>query len=70
MNTKMDKEINTESRLTRVETILFEIRDNHLVHLANDIENLQTSVGNLNIKLAGWSGGIVVALWVLEKFFR
>ena len=70
MTKKQDKEIQTESRLTKVETILFEIRDNHLVHLSSDIKDLQQSIGNINVKLAGWSGGIVVALFILDKIVK
>lgn len=70
MITKIDKDLVTEGRLTKVETVLYEIRDNHLVHLSNDIAELQQSVGNLNVKLASWSGGIVVALWIIEQFLK
>jgi hypothetical protein len=70
MTKKQDKEIETESRLTKVETVLFEIRDNHLVHLAADIKDLQSSVGNINNKLAYWSGSIIAVTYLLDKFIK
>ena len=47
-----------------------EIADNHLVHLANDIKEVKTSIARIDIKLAYWSGAIVVAIWLLDKFLK
>lgn len=68
--TKQDHDdlIKLSGRVDLVQTIVNEIKDNHLVHIATQIETIQTNVGNLNVKLAMWSGGIVVAVWIMERF--
>ena len=62
--------IGIEQRLSRIETTLDEIANNHLVHLSDDMKELQAKIGNINVKLGYWSGGIVVAIWVLEKIIK
>jgi archaellum component FlaC len=64
-----------ENRLSTLETQydnltekISEIKDNHLQHLANDVKELQRSIQAIDLKLAYWSGGIVVAVWLLERF--
>lgn len=67
---KIEKEIELERRMTRVETKLDEITNNHLVHLSADLEKLSDKLGNINIKLAYWSGGIVVATYLVDKILK
>ena len=45
-----------------------EIADNHLVHLAEDIKEVQKSVNSINVKLAIYAGGIIAGVWIVEKF--
>ena len=70
MDTDHDKIIRVEEKIGALSSVVYEIKDNHLAHLSADVKELVNSVGNLNIKLATWSGGIVVILWLLEKFLK
>lgn len=44
------------------------ILNNHLPHIQAALEENQKSISNINVKLATWSGAIVVAIWLLEHF--
>lgn len=70
MDTDHDKIIRTEEKVDALGDIVSEIKNNHLVHISDDIKDIQSSIGNINVKLAGWSGGIVVVIWLMEKFFK
>lgn len=68
-NIKIENRLSTlEANYQNLEGIITEIKDNHLFHLAGDMKELQKSVNNINVKLAMWSGAIIVAIWVMEKF--
>lgn len=70
MDTDHDKIIRTEEKLTSISGVVYEIRDNHLAHLKANIDDINNKVDSLNIKLSMWSGGIIVAIWVMDKFFK
>ena len=70
MDTDHDKIIRTEEKVDAFSDIVYQIRDNHLVHIATQLNNLETKVDSINTKLAMWSGGIVVALWIVERFLK
>ena len=71
----IDKE--TENRITTLETQhdnlidkILEIKDNHLTHLAADVKDLQKGVQAIDLKLAYWSGAIVVAIYVIQTLTK
>ena len=67
---RQERELEIESRLTKLETTLNEVATNHLPHLSEDIKKLERTIGKINVKLGYWSGGIVVAVWLLERFIK
>lgn len=70
-NIEIENRLSTlEANYTSLDDKIEEIKGNHLVHLSNDIKELQKSVLNIDKKLAMWSGGIVVAIWVMDKFLQ
>lgn len=70
MDTDHDKIIRLEEKSDALKKVVYEIKDNHLVHLADDVKSIANKVDSINVKMGMWSGGIVVALWVLEKFIK
>ena len=69
------KSLETENRLSTLEANykslndkVIEIAENHLVHLAEDIKEVQKSVNSINVKLALYAGGIIAGVWIVEKF--
>ncbi len=65
-----DKIIRLEEKIDAATKVIDEIKNNHLVHLSNDVKELSKSIGNINVKLGMWSGGIVVVIWILERFIK
>ena len=43
-----------------------DIKNNHLVHIANDIIELQKGQDKINNRLAYWGGGIAVIIFIME----
>ena len=50
--------LSVENRLTRVETTLGEVVNNHLPHLQEGIETIDNRMRKLEYKLAFYGGGI------------
>ena len=69
-DTDHDKIIRVEEKLNALTAVLFEIKDNHLAHLSVDVKDIKSRVDAINVKIAMWSGGIVVATWTLEHFIK
>ena len=72
-----DKIIRTEEKVDALSSIVYQIRDNHLTHIANSINDVRGSVkeihekvDNINVKLGLWSGAIMVGMWVIERFIK
>ena len=65
-----DRVIKLEEQFCSISDKVDEIINNHLVHISADIKELQTSVSSINLKLAMWSGGIVVMVWFLERYVK
>jgi len=63
-----DKIIRVEEKLDALSNVVFEIKNNHLAHIADDIKKLQLGIFGIDKKLAMYSGGIVVVMWILDKF--
>lgn len=70
MDTDHDKIIRLEDKADALSKVVYEIKDNHLSHIAADVKDLARKINNIDQKLAYWSGGIVVALWVLERIAK
>ena len=62
--------VRLQEQITGARKDIGEIKDHHLVYIAGELKEVRESLSKINIKLASWSGGIVVALWMLEKFVR
>ena len=67
----------TENRLSTLEANyksledkVDEITNNHLVHLSEDIKELHKSINGINVRLAMWSGAIMVGVFLLDKLFK
>ena len=67
--------IENEHRLTRleegqirIEASIEEIRDNHLLHIKEDISGLKSSIQRIDIRMAYWVGGASV-LWAGIQYF-
>ena len=56
-----------EERQTALTNIVIEIKDNHLVHLQKELDNLSRKVDKLTLKIAMWTGGISVVMYVAER---
>lgn len=59
-----------EANYISLEEKITEIKDNHLVHLADDISKLKDKISAIDVKLAMWSGAIIVAGYILQTFFK
>ena len=70
MDTDHDKIIRLEEKADALSTVVYEIKDNHLTHLKEDVNNLTKKVDSLNTKLAIWSGAIIVGIWFVDKLFK
>ena len=57
-----------EANYNSLEEKLEEITENHLIHIASDIKDMQKSISAIDKKLAMWSGGITLGVYLLEKF--
>ena len=68
MDTDHDKIIRVEEKINALNNVVYEIKDNHLAHLSTDISLLKDKVDGLSTRLAVWSGGVVVVVWVIDKF--
>lgn len=65
--------IQTENRLTTLESCfgdikddIIEIKDNHLAHLSAAVKELSEAVENQKITLARWGGAIVILTMVAQ----
>ena len=70
MDSDHDKIIRTEEKVDALSDIVYEIRDNHLFHLKQNVDKLTDSFNSINVKLALWSGGIIASIWFIEKFLQ
>ena len=52
-----------DERIKIIEAFMEEISRNHLPHIYDSLEGIK-------LRLAYYAGGIVVAIWVLEKFVK
>ena len=59
-----------EEKHEALSDVVYEIKDNHLVHLADDIKEIRKEVGKLGLKIAYWSGGIGVASAVVQYLLK
>jgi len=68
-NLKVENRLSTlEANYKSLEGKVDEIVNNHLVHLSEDIKELQKGINGINIKLALYAGGIIAGVWIVEKF--
>lgn len=65
-----DMIVRHDEKLDAIQADINTIMTNHLVHIASDIKEISESIGRINVKLALWSGGIVVVVWMLEHFIK
>lgn len=68
MDTDHDKIIRSEEKLDALSKVVYEIKDNHIAHLSTDLSELKKSVSKISNRLALWSGGIMVGVWIIEHF--
>ena len=57
-------------RLTALEVKMEAMMTNHLPHIQAAVDELDRKVDSINTKLAMWSGGIVVSIWIIERFAK
>jgi hypothetical protein len=69
-DTDHDKIIRTEEKVDALSKVVYEIKDNHLQHLAVAVEELRSNVQSINVKLGLWSGGIMVGVWLIDRFLK
>lgn len=69
--------VETESRVATLEAnhkeisrVIDEIKNNHLVHLSSDIAEVKRAVDDLKISMAKWTGGLAVAMLVIELLIK
>ena len=68
---KTENRISTlEANYTSLEEKIDEIKNNHLVHLTNEVDETKKAIAKIDNKLAMWAGGIVVAVWFIERFLQ
>lgn len=65
-----DMIVRHDEKLDAIQADINTIMTNHLVHIAADIKEVRDSMGGINVKFALFSGGIIVAVWVLEHFIK
>ena len=46
--------------------LVYEIKDNHLVHLKEDVEELRSGQKKTDLKIAYWTGGVGVVLAIVQ----
>lgn len=66
-----EKYLNLEKEMTEVKDVVVKIKDNHLVHIAQQITEVDNRIGKLETKLAYYIGGgtaIIGAIELLAKF--
>lgn len=68
MDTDHDKIIRTEEKLDALGKIVYEIKDNHLVHLKDQLDVIETKLDSINVKIATYVGGAGVLMWLANKF--
>ena len=68
MDTDHDKLIRLEEGQNALKDEVAEIKNNHLAHLSEDMKEIKDSLSSLEKKFAYWSGGLVVAVWIVERF--
>lgn len=56
-----------DERQEALSQVVYEIKDNHLVHLAADVREVKDKVDKIGITIAKWTGGIGVLLWLAGK---
>lgn len=56
-----------EERQEALSKVVYEIKDNHLAHLSDDVREVRDKVDNIAIKIATWSGALMFILWVMGK---
>lgn len=66
MSTKESVEI----KVARLEVQVDEIKNNHLVHLAADVKEIQKAQAKTDLKIAYWSGGIGVVVILAEILIK
>ena len=59
-----------EERIAELHVDVSLIMSNHLPHIQGAIDELRQDINKINLKLAMWSGGIIVATWILEHYFQ
>mgnify|MGYP001587812968 CR=1 FL=1 len=52
-----------DERIKTIEVFVEEISKNHLPHIYDSLEQIK-------VRLSYYAGGIVVAVWVIEKFLK
>lgn len=69
--------VETESRVATLEAnhkeisrVIDEIKNNHLVHLSNDIAEVKKAVDELRVSFAKWTGGLAVAIMAVQLILK
>lgn len=68
MDTDHDKIIRVEEKLESLSGVVLQIRDNHLVHIKQEVDKIHSKVDSLDVKMAMYMGAIGVVVWAIGKF--
>lgn len=58
-----------EERQVALDGIVKEIKDNHLVHISDDVKSLKQQVDKLSMKIAYYTGGFAVLTFIFQFMF-
>jgi len=61
--------ISVSERMTRLEEQVREIRENHLLHLSADIQEIRKDISDLRLIQARWIGGGAVLIFLSQLLF-
>ncbi len=59
-----------DERLTATNSVIDEIKSNHLPHISMDIKELRVGQEKTNLKIAYWSGTVVAAVAIVEVILK
>ena len=59
-----------EECLLNLRTDVISLRENHIKHIDNRLDDMEKAITDLRISMARWGGGIAVGLAIVEIILR